>query len=243
MDHFEGIAKRHSYRGGFTDAPVPREDLIKIVQAGIQAPSGKNEQVVSFVIVDHPELLRQVAAIVDRPICTGAKALIVCVIDPRPVMEGISFAAEDCAAAVENMLLAITALGYASVWLDGVLRFENKAARIAHLLGVPDTKTVRVLLPVGVAAEPGCQKEKPAVQQPAKQGEKVAMHEHAATDQAPVQAVAGEQTTCPVMGGPINKDIFVEYQGKKVYFCCKDCPEVFKADPAKYIAKLPQFAK
>ena len=45
------------------------------------------------------------------------------------------------------------------------------------------------------------------------------------------------------MGGAIDKNIFVEYQGKKVYFCCKDCVEKFKADPEKYLAKLPQFAK
>ena len=75
-------------------------------------------------------------------------------------MRDISFAAEDCAASVENMLLAITALGYASVWLDGVLRCENKAARIGQLLGVPAGRTVRILLPLGVAAEPGVQKEK-----------------------------------------------------------------------------------
>jgi YHS domain-containing protein len=102
---------------------------------------------------------------------------------------------------------------------------------------------VLVAVMFGVFVLAGCQKEKPAVQQPAKQGEKMAMQERAATDQAPVQVVAGEQTTCPVMGGPINKAIFVEYQGKKVYFCCNACPDVFKADPAKYIAKLPQFAK
>lgn len=89
----------------------------------------------------------------------------------------------------------------------------------------------------------GCQKEKPAVQQPAKQAEKTAMHEHAATDQAPVKVVAGEQTTCPVMGGAIDKTIFVEYKGKKVYFCCPGCVETFKANPEKYIAKLPQFAQ
>ncbi len=49
MELFEAIAKRYSYRGPFSDAPVPREDLRKIVQAGIQAPSGKNEQVISFL--------------------------------------------------------------------------------------------------------------------------------------------------------------------------------------------------
>ena len=51
-----------------------------------------------------------------------------------------------------------------------------------------------------------------------------------------------EQTTCPIMdGNKINKDIFVEYKGKKVYFCCPDCKAKFDADPEKYIAKLPQF--
>ncbi|MHC4621768.1 MAG: YHS domain-containing protein [Planctomycetota bacterium] len=54
-------------------------------------------------------------------------------------------------------------------------------------------------------------------------------------------SAAIEQTTCPVMGLPINKSIFTEYKGKKVYFCCAGCPEKFKADPEKYVAKLPQF--
>jgi YHS domain-containing protein len=49
------------------------------------------------------------------------------------------------------------------------------------------------------------------------------------------------QTTCPVMGGPINPAIFVEYKGKKVYFCCKGCDQKFREDPEKYLAKLPQF--
>jgi YHS domain-containing protein len=61
----------------------------------------------------------------------------------------------------------------------------------------------------------------------------------AAIEQA--KDIAGEQTVCPVMGGPIQKDIFVEYQGKKVYFCCPGCEETFLKDPGKYISKLPQF--
>ena len=165
MDIFEAIAQRYSYRGPFTGAAVPRDDLRKIVQAGIQAPSACNEQVVSFVIVDDPALLRRIAEIVDRPVCTTAKAAIACVADPRCVFQDVSFAAEDCSAAVENMLLAITALGYASVWLDGVLRFNNVAERVGDLLGVPRGKTIRILLPVGVPAEPGRQREKLAFDQ------------------------------------------------------------------------------
>ena len=50
------------------------------------------------------------------------------------------------------------------------------------------------------------------------------------------------QTTCPVMkGGAIDKKIFTEYKGKKVYFCCPECIDKFKAEPEKYIAQLPQF--
>jgi len=160
MELFEAINRRYSYRGEFTDAAVPRKDLEKIVQAGIQAATAKNEQVASFVIVDDPELLEQIAAVVDKPVCYTARAMIACVADPRPVLGNISFAAEDCAASVENMLLAVTALGYATVWLDGVLRAEDRAARIGKLLGVPEGKHLRILLPVGVAAEPGIQKEK-----------------------------------------------------------------------------------
>ena len=160
MDVFTAIANRYSYRGQFTDAPVPREDLKKIVAAGIRAPSACNEQVASFVIVDDPSLLRQIAEIMGKTVCHSARAMIACVADPRPVYGNESFAAEDCAASVENMLLAITALGYASVWLDGVLRAENRAARIGRLLAVPDNQTVRILLPIGVPTEPGQPKER-----------------------------------------------------------------------------------
>ena len=85
MELFEAITKRHSYRGQFTDAPVPEEDLRKIVQAGIQAPSGKNEQTTSFVVLNDPDILKQAAEIISRPVCETAKAMIVCVTDPRPV--------------------------------------------------------------------------------------------------------------------------------------------------------------
>lgn len=160
MDVFEAIAKRYCYRGDFTAVPVPRADLEKIVQAGIQAPSACNEQVASFVIIDDPTLLKEVAEIVGKPVCRSAQAMIACVADPRPVYVKWSFAAEDCAAAVENMLLAITALGYATVWLDGVLRAEDRAERIGRLLGVPADKIIRILLPIGVPVEPGRQREK-----------------------------------------------------------------------------------
>ena len=47
-----------------------------------------------------------------------------------------------------------------------------------------------------------------------------------------------KQTVCPVMGGAINPALYVDANGKRVYFCCNACPPEFKKDPAKYIAKM-----
>jgi YHS domain-containing protein len=46
------------------------------------------------------------------------------------------------------------------------------------------------------------------------------------------------QTVCPVMGGEINRAIFVDHGGQRVYFCCNACPPLFKKDPATYLKKL-----
>ena len=49
---------------------------------------------------------------------------------------------------------------------------------------------------------------------------------------------AGTQTKCPIMGGAIDKDIYADHAGKRVYFCCPMCIGKFKADPAKHIKRL-----
>jgi YHS domain-containing protein len=46
------------------------------------------------------------------------------------------------------------------------------------------------------------------------------------------------QTMCPVMGGKINKKLFVDYKGKRIYVCCQGCIKMFKKNPEKYIKKL-----
>ena len=51
------------------------------------------------------------------------------------------------------------------------------------------------------------------------------------------------QTKCPVSGKPIDPEHHVDFKGKKVYFCCPNCPGAFEKDPEKFVAKLPQFAK
>ena len=51
-------------------------------------------------------------------------------------------------------------------------------------------------------------------------------------------AFAKDQVNCPVMGGKINKEIYADHDGKRVYFCCNMCIDTFKKDPAKYIEKM-----
>jgi nitroreductase len=161
MDIFEAIDKRHSYRGDFLPGRIDKATLRRIVQAGLQAPSGCNEQTTTWVIIDDRAVLEQIADIVggDGKI-RGAAAILVCLMDPRPVWEAVSFGVEDYAASVENVLLAVTALGYATVWIDGVLRVAGRAEAIGKLLGVPANLQVRVILPVGRPAAPGTQREK-----------------------------------------------------------------------------------
>ncbi len=53
------------------------------------------------------------------------------------------------------------------------------------------------------------------------------------------KAAQGEpQGICPITGGKINKSVFVDYHGKRVYFCCASCPKVFLSDPEKYIEEM-----
>ena len=47
-----------------------------------------------------------------------------------------------------------------------------------------------------------------------------------------------KQENCPVMGNKINKDIYTDYQGKRVYFCCTECKDTFSKDPEKYLKKM-----
>ncbi|MEN8140713.1 MAG: hypothetical protein ABFR97_05750 [Thermodesulfobacteriota bacterium] len=51
-------------------------------------------------------------------------------------------------------------------------------------------------------------------------------------------AVAEPQKSCPVMGGEINRDLYVDVEGKRIYVCCDYCIGEIKKDPAKYIKKL-----
>ena len=100
------------------------------------------------------------------------------------------------------------------------------------------------LLIVGLIALNGCKKSEPAPPETsAEMMQAMQGHEHMAMQAELAKQIASvvEQTTCPIMGGAIDKAFFTEYQGKKVYFCCPGCKPEFEKNPEKYLAKLPQF--
>lgn len=53
-------------------------------------------------------------------------------------------------------------------------------------------------------------------------------------------ASSAELITCPVSGHQVAKDqaYTINYEGKKISFCCSDCEAPFRAEPAKYMAAL-----
>lgn len=126
MNVIEAIQSRHSYRGEYKSTPVPRQDLITIMQAGLSAPSGCNKQTTSLIAVDDSEILERIHAVITPPICETAPAIICVIMQKINAYRDRCFAIQDYAAAIENMLLTIVELGYQSCWYEGHITDEDK---------------------------------------------------------------------------------------------------------------------
>lgn len=86
---------------------------------------------------------------------------------------------------------------------------------------------------------PSGPEDAPALDEQGEQGDGASALPPAAPEPEASPAATGKaQTACPVMGNPIDKSIFVDHNGKRVYFCCSSCMTSFKQDPEKYISKL-----
>jgi nitroreductase len=143
MEALEAIRKRRSVRD-YTGEEIPRQDLITIVDAGRLAATGSNIQPWEFIIITKRKMIERLK--VAAHWMENAGAIIAVVMDPSS-----RWWIEDGAAAVENMLIASTALGYGSCWLEGyTLPREDEFKR---LLGVPEEKRLLTLVPIGVPAK------------------------------------------------------------------------------------------
>ena len=53
-------------------------------------------------------------------------------------------------------------------------------------------------------------------------------------------AAGKPQTLCPVLGGNIDKQVYADYKGQRIYFCCAGCDAEFKKNPEAYLKKLEE---
>ena len=146
MELFEAVDSRRSIRQ-FTDEPVSRDVLERIVHAGIEAPTGTNLQQKQYIIVDDPNVMDRIRFV--SPAMTTAPAAIVLLTEEKATAYG-EFWVQDVSAAIQNMLLAAVGLGYASCWIEGNVRPHEE--QVKEILGVPEHLRVWSLTPVGKAA-------------------------------------------------------------------------------------------
>jgi nitroreductase len=140
VEVMEAIRKRRSVRA-YTGEAIPRADLETIVDAGRWAASGSNKQPWTFIVITDRAMIDELK--IAAQWMEKAGAIIAVVMDPSS-----RWWIEDGSAAIQNMLLAATALGYGSCWLEGwTLRYEEE---FKSLLNIPDDRRLLTLIPLGV---------------------------------------------------------------------------------------------
>ena len=72
----------------------------------------------------------------------------------------LEFEIEDYAASTENIMLAITAMGYSGGWMDGMMKFEGNIDKVRKLLNINCEETPRTIIPFGKQKSMVIQKEK-----------------------------------------------------------------------------------
>ena len=151
MDLFEAIHGRRAIRQ-FVPGPVDDATIHRILSAAMSAPSAGNEQPWQFVVIHNRTTLSALSAahpyaeMVQQAGC----AILVCV-DLKKVKYQDYWPA-DCAAATQNILLAVHGLGLGSVWV-GVYPREARMNEIRKVITLPEHVLPFSLLPVGFPGE------------------------------------------------------------------------------------------
>ena len=149
LDH---IFSRRSIRK-YTDQTVSRGDILRLLQAGMAAPSASNRQPWEFIVVTVQELLRKLRKGLIFGRYQAPAAIVVCGnmrrAWPGPVR---GFWIQDCSAAAENILLAATGLGLGAVWI-GVHPIKLLAKVVSRVLSLPGHVVPLGVIYVGHPAE------------------------------------------------------------------------------------------
>jgi len=151
MDALEAIHTRRSIRR-FRDAPMPEDLVEQILRAGMMAPSACNKQPWRFVVIDDEELLAEIPKINPNAAMAAKAPLSILVCGDLKLEHPSGYWVIDCAAAVQNMLLAAHALGLGAVW-TGVYPRQQRIDALGRLLGLPQHVRPHSLLVFGYADE------------------------------------------------------------------------------------------
>ncbi|MBU1231197.1 MAG: nitroreductase family protein [Proteobacteria bacterium] len=148
MDALDCIMTRRSIRT-FSQAPVDPEQIQTALAAAMAAPSAGNAQPWHFVLMTDRALLDRVPEFHPHAAMTrqAQAAILVCA---EPGLEKYpGYWPLDCAAAVQNLLLALHALGLGAVWV-GVHPDQGRVEHFRRLLGIPDSVTPHSFIPLGI---------------------------------------------------------------------------------------------
>ena len=122
MELIDVMLKRRSTRK-FNDGPVTKEELDKILQAALLAPTSMNRKPCNFMVIERKETLTDLANSKDHGagLIDGADKAIVVVADTMVADTWI----EDSSIALTYMHLMATELGLGSCWVQIHLRSKN----------------------------------------------------------------------------------------------------------------------
>lgn len=152
METFDSIAKRVSVRE-YSDKPIPKEMLEKLVDAGRRAPTARAVEPWEFIVVTDRTRLDTFAGLIPNgPFLKQATACVVI------FCQETKYFLEDGSAATENVLLAAADLGLGACWIAGDKK--DYAPEISKLLKVPEGMKLISLIALGWAAKPVRQHKK-----------------------------------------------------------------------------------
>ncbi len=148
---FDEILTRRSIRK-YTDQALPDDAIEQILRAAMAAPSAGNEQPWHFVVITDKELLEKIPEVHEYSAMVPSAQAAILVCGEPALARHEEMWVQDCAAATENILLAINSLSLGGVWL-GVYPREHRMRGLAELVDLPEGIVPFSLVPVGYPAE------------------------------------------------------------------------------------------
>jgi nitroreductase len=151
MDTLNAIHTRRSIRK-YLDQSVPEELIQKLLAAAMQAPSARNQQPWQFVVIDDRAVLAKIPVFMPNAAMAGKAPLAILVCGDLSLEKSEGYWVVDCAAAVENMLLAAHASGLGAVWC-GVYPRVPRMEGLKQLMGLPENVIAHSLVVLGYPGE------------------------------------------------------------------------------------------